>query len=230
MRRFIMRENHEIISIIRKKLNEKQMSISELARRVGMSKSTISRYMNESREFPVNKVNLFAKALNLESDYILGFKSDISIIYNQLTETRQEKVYNFAEQQLKEQNKVISIEETQTVYLNSRLSAGTGILDLDPTDTKEIEHRGYVPKHDLAFMVAGNSMEPSFADGEVVFVEKTPDIYNGQFIAVQINEEAYIKKVYKEEDCLRLVSLNKDYKDIVTCNGDEIRIIGRVIL
>lgn len=227
-----VRKNNEIISIIREKLDEKQMSISELARQVGMSKSTISRYMNESREFPVNKVNLFAKALNLESEYILGFsaKADISTIYNQLEPPRQAKVYDFAKAQLEAQNKVVSIEETQTVYLNSKLSAGTGILDLDPTDTKEIEYKGHVPKHDLAFMVDGDSMYPMFEDGEVVFVEKTPDIYNGQFIAVQINEEAYIKKAYVENSHLRLVSLNKDYEDIIASEDDDIRVIGRIIL
>lgn len=225
-----VRSNDEIIEIIREQLNNKDMSISELARRTGMSKSAISRYMNKSREFPINRINDFAKALNLDSRYILGFNEDITTIYDKLIEPRQKLVYKFAERQLDEQNKVISIEETQTVYLNSKLSAGTGILDLDPTDTKEIEYLGYVPKHDLAFKVCGDSMTPSFKDGEIVFVEKTPDIHNGQFIAVQINEEAFLKKAYKEEDCLRLVSLNDKYEDIVTCNGDDIRVIGRVIL
>lgn len=227
-----MRTNEDIIKIIKQALDEKNMSISELARQVDMSKSTISRYMNKTREFPVNKVNLFSKALNLETGYILGFSTqdDISVIYNKLDTPRQKKVYSFAEDQLEEQNKVVSIEETQTVYLNSKLSAGTGIIDLDPNDTKEIEYNGYIPKHDLAFKVSGDSMYPTFEDGEVVFVEKTPDIYNGQFIAVQINEAAFLKKVYIEDDCLRLVSLNKEYDDIITNGNDDIRVIGRVIL
>lgn len=224
-----MRKNHEIISIIRQSLDEKQMSISELARQVDMSKSTISRYMNETREFPVNKVNLFARVLGLESDYILGFNDKLSIRYSKLEKSRQQKVFNFAVQQLNEQNRVDSIVDTQTVYLNSKLSADTGILDLNPTDTKEIEYSGFVPMHDFAFQVSGDSMSPAFENNEIVFVERTSDVNNGQFIAVQINEESYVKKVYIEDDSLRLVSLNKDYKDIVTSSGDDIQVIGRVI-
>ena len=88
----------------------------------------------------------------------------------------------------------------------------------------------YIPKHDLAFEVSGDSMTPLFEDGEIVFVEKTPDIRSGQVIAVQINEEAYIKKAYIEDNKLRLVSLNKNYKDIIADEADDIRVIGKVIL
>ena len=58
-----------------------------------------------------------------------------------------------------------------------------------------MEFNGYVPKHDFAFLVDGNTMIPTFEDGEVVFVEKTPDIHSGQFVAVQVNEEASIRKL-----------------------------------
>lgn len=209
------------------------MTQSDLAEKLNTSRQSISRY--ETGERKANQDILFELSevlgVNISDFFPTNTKtSSLNLIYDRLIEPRQKKVYKYAEQQLKEQNKVISIEETQTVYLNSKLSAGTGILDLDPTDTKEIEYLGYVPKHDLAFKVCGDSMTPSFKDGEIVFVEKTPDIHNGQFIAVQINEEAFLKKAYKEEDCLRLVSLNDKYEDIVTCNGDDIRVIGRVIL
>lgn len=209
------------------------MTQSDLADKLNTSRQSISRY--EIGERKANQDILFELSevlgVSISDFFPTNTKtSSLNVIYDHLTEPRQNKVYNFAKRQLEEQNKVVSIEETQTVYLNSKLSAGTGILDLDPTDTKEIEYRGFVPKHDLAFEVSGNSMEPSFEDGEIVFVEKTPDVHNGQFIAVQINEEAYIKKAYIEEERLRLVSLNRDYKDIYACGDDDIRVIGRVIL
>lgn len=37
-----------------------------------MAKSAVSRYFNETREFPVNKVDAFAGALNTTSNEILG--------------------------------------------------------------------------------------------------------------------------------------------------------------
>lgn len=222
-----MRSNDEIMDILEAKKNEKDMSISEIARQMGMAKSAISRYFNRTREFPLNRIEDISKILGLDSKYVLGFSDneDITSIYNQLNNDRQVKVYNFAEHQLEEQQRV-----KPTVYVISKLSAGTGIIDLDPTDTEEVEFDGYIPAHDLAFEVTGDSMVPMFKDGEIVFVEKTQDIRSGQIIAVQINEEAYIKKAYIEDNRLRLVSLNKDYDDIFADGTDDIRVVGRVIL
>lgn len=224
-----MRTNDEIMDILEQKKEEKGLSISEIARQLGMAKSAVSRYFNRTRQFPLDRIDAISKILGLDAQYVLGFSDldSLTTIYNQLESSRQKKVHNFAEHQLEEQS---SIKETATVYVISKLSAGTGIIDLDPEDIEEREFDGYIPTHDLAFEVSGNSMEPMFEDGEIVFVEKTEDIRSGQVIAVQINEEAYIKKAYKENNQLRLVSLNKEYDDIFADGNDGIRVVGRVIL
>ncbi|PTJ93601.1 XRE family transcriptional regulator [Staphylococcus simulans] len=68
-----MRTNDEIITIIKTTLKEQNMSLSELARRVGMAKSAVSRYLNLTREFPLNRAEDFAKALHISTEYLLGF-------------------------------------------------------------------------------------------------------------------------------------------------------------
>lgn len=78
-----MRTNEEIIEIIKTTLNENDMSLSELARRVGMAKSAVSRYLNGSREFPLNRANDFANALHISTEYLLGFEKR----HNDETET-----------------------------------------------------------------------------------------------------------------------------------------------
>lgn len=50
-----MRNNDEIITIIKSAMKEQDMSLSELARRVGVAKSAVSRYLNLTREFPLNR-------------------------------------------------------------------------------------------------------------------------------------------------------------------------------
>ncbi|MDU7875135.1 MAG: helix-turn-helix transcriptional regulator, partial [Staphylococcus epidermidis] len=60
-----MRTNDEIITIIKTTLKEQNMSLSELARRVGMAKSAVSRYLNLTREFPLNRAEDFANALHI---------------------------------------------------------------------------------------------------------------------------------------------------------------------
>lgn len=67
-----MRNNAEIIELIKQICNEKRISLSELARRTGMAKSAISRYFNLTRGFPLNRADQFAKALGVTPEYILG--------------------------------------------------------------------------------------------------------------------------------------------------------------
>ena len=69
-----MRTNDEIIEIIFKLKEEKNLSLSELARRLNMAKSGLSRYFNKTRQFPLNRVNEFAKVLGTTPEYILGFE------------------------------------------------------------------------------------------------------------------------------------------------------------
>lgn len=209
------------------------LTLEEVGDIVGVGKSTVRKWeqgmiSNMGRD----KIVSISKALKISPLDILEIEeqNNIYTIYNQLNPHRQTKVYNFATDQLNEQR----VEETPAIYhtvqVYSLLSAGTGIVDLDPTDTTEIELNGHVPPHDLAFEVRGDSMEPVFENGEIVFVKKTQDIHNGQIIAVQINEEAYIKKVYINDDHMRLVSLNKEYEDIIATEQDDIRIVGKVLI
>lgn len=209
------------------------LTLEEVGDIVGVGKSTVRKWeqgmiSNMGRD----KIVSISKALKISPLDILEIeaKDNIYTIYNQLNPHRQTKVYNFATDQLNEQH----VEETPAIYhtvqVYSLLSAGTGIVDLDPTDTTEIELNGHVPPHDLAFEVRGDSMEPVFENGEIVFVKKTQDIHNGQIIAVQINEEAFIKKVYITNDHMRLVSLNKEYEDIIANEQDDIRIVGKVLI
>lgn len=75
-----MRTNKEIINYLNKLKSEQHLSISEIARRVGMAKSAVSRYFNFSREFPLNRVDQFAKAFHVSSEDILGIEKDADIL------------------------------------------------------------------------------------------------------------------------------------------------------
>ncbi|WP_299322025.1 helix-turn-helix transcriptional regulator, partial [uncultured Gemella sp.] len=50
-----MKTNREVVELVKKLTEEQNMSMSELARRVGIAKSAISRYFNGTRELPLNK-------------------------------------------------------------------------------------------------------------------------------------------------------------------------------
>lgn len=109
---FYMRSNSEIVDIIVSLYTEKNWSLSEFARRLEFPKSSLSRYFNKNRKFPINKVNKFAEVLGVTSKYILGINEssdDILDIYNQLISERKKNVFNYAKWQLNEQNKIIEL-------------------------------------------------------------------------------------------------------------------------
>lgn len=214
------------------------MTLEQLGDKVGVGKSTVRKWENGMIEnMRRDNIVKLSKALDIPVTDILGINKndmpeDITTIYNQLNSDRQTKVYNYAQHELEEQNKIIDISEYQEndIYLQSLASAGTGILDLDPTYGEYVPYEGEVPNHyDLAFKISGNSMVPTFEDGEIIFVEKYPNPINGAIMVVQIDENAYIKKVYLEKDNLRLVSLNQDYDDILANGTNNIRIVGKVV-
>lgn len=99
-----MRNNNEIIKIIKQEMNKQNLSLSELARRVNMAKSAVSRYLNETREFSINRAEDFAKALHISTEYLLGFEEEkqqdtIAAHFDKddLTEEEQEEVKKFIE-------------------------------------------------------------------------------------------------------------------------------------
>jgi len=69
-----MNTNSEVVALVKKLTTEQNMSMSELARRVGIAKSAISRYFNGTRELPLNKIEEFASALHTTPNYLLGME------------------------------------------------------------------------------------------------------------------------------------------------------------
>ena len=51
-----MRTPSQVLEVIKKIAQQQELSLSELSRRSGISKSTISRYFDGSRKFPLDKI------------------------------------------------------------------------------------------------------------------------------------------------------------------------------
>ncbi|VTY23880.1 MULTISPECIES: XRE family transcriptional regulator [Streptococcus anginosus group] len=157
-------------------------------------------------------------------------KSEIQQIYDQLHQPRQEKVLTFADKQLKEQkSENSSIAEPLTEYhVFEKLSAGNGYDYMEDRNYDVVFYNKDID-HDFASWVYGDSMEPKFLDGSVALIKDTGWDYDGAIYAVDWDGQSYIKKVYKEKDGLRLVSINDKYDDKFAKWEEEPRIIGKVV-
>ncbi|HGA1413482.1 TPA: LexA family transcriptional regulator [Streptococcus suis] len=238
-----MRTNDEIITLIDEIRREKGMSISELARQVGMAKSGISRYFNKTRGFPLDRADDFAKALGTTSEFLLGVQpiskdNKILEIYNQLEPTRQEKVLDYAEVQLEEQNKVTSIFEVRedsedyiTDYVEGLVAAGHGTFQEDNLHMEVRLRASDVPeKYDTIAKVAGDSMEPMIKDNDLLFINVTSKVEINDIGIFQINGKNFVKKLKRDYDGRwYLQSLNNSYEEIYLNEDDDIRTIGEVV-
>ena len=240
-----MRTNEEIISLIQEEAKKKGMSMSELARRVGIAKSTMSRYFNKTREFPLNKADDFARIFNITPEFLLGIqkenkeKPEILTIYNQLEEPRQEKVLDFANAQLDEQesSKVASIfekvsnEDYIIDYVEGLVAAGHGTFQEDNLHMEVRLRAEDVPEeYDTIAKVAGDSMEPLIEDNDLLFIRVASQIDVNSIGIFQVNGKNFVKKLKRDYDgSWYLQSLNNSYEEIHLTENDDIRTIGEVV-
>ena len=83
--------------------------------------------------------------------------------------------------------------------------------------------------HDFASWISGDSMEPKYQNGSVALIRETGFDYDGAVYAVVCNNQTYIKRVYQEEQGLRLVSINPKYRDIFLSYDEDPRIVGIIV-
>ena len=200
----------------------------ELSKAIGISPSTMSDYMN-LRSNPshgvIQRIADYFGVLksDIDTTYKIGQNSDLMTIYNQLTPPRQTKVYEFAEYQLDEQ------ENGKTVLIYGQTAAGEPIEY--GQDIIHEEATSYIPDGaEVALVINGNSMEPRFKDGSIVYYKKQPTLETGELGIFEIDGAVTFKK-YKpnyEDETIHLVSLNQDYEDMIF-PGNKVKVLGKVI-
>lgn len=156
-------------------------------------------------------------------------KSSIQTIYDELKPPRQVKVLNYAEMQLKEQENEVSeaIQLYSYDYYDHPASAGTGQY-LNDVRVERIELPVDVDA-DFVIPIKGDSMEPDYHDGDLVFIQTSVDLNNGVIGVFNYNGDAYIKQLVIDKDQAYLHSLNPAYKDMPITPDTDFRIIGEVV-
>ena len=205
------------------------MSQIEIAEILGINKSSYSSW--ESGRAKPNQKNLAALADILDVD-ITYFESEYNIVNNflQLSPDNQVKAEEYVEELLLSQqaSNIIPLFSVQ-VLSDIQLSAGIGEGFFDEFETETVytdeEQYGY----DIAAWIEGDSMEPVYKSGEVALIRSNGFDYDGAVYALSWNDSIYIKKLYRDQDGFRMVSLNKDYPERFIPYEDEPRIVGLVV-
>ncbi|MCY6372539.1 transcriptional repressor LexA [Clostridium ganghwense] len=119
--------------------------------------------------------------------------------------------------------------EMVSIPIVGKVTAGEPILAVENIEDTFPIPLSFIPSNKELFMlnISGESMiDAGIMDGDLAILEKTNYAENGDIVVALIDNEATIKRFFKEEDYIRLQPENKTMSPIIvdTCN-----IIGKLI-
>ena len=155
---------------------------AEFAKKIGVATSTVGMWESGSRRPDYDMLKLVADALGVSMGYLLG------------------------EQQLIDPSTIVQV----PVVASVRAGFDGGIQE---------EHLGTEPAFGIKnadefryVRVQGDSMLPQIEEGDLALVHLQRDVQSGDLAVVIVDgEDAMIKKLVKEKDCVSLVSINPNY-------------------
>jgi len=208
---------------------ELKMTQKDIADQLGISYQAYSAWERGVKEPSKEKVSQLEKILQVPKGYFTEI--EIVRLYNVLSNKGQNQVVQYARDlvQKEKTQQVISVSENLYEYhVYEKMSAGIGALVYDDRDY-DIVYFDEELAHDFASWVSGDSMEPKYHNGSVALIRETGFDYDGAVYAVVCNNQTYIKRVYREEEGLRLVSINPKYKDIFITYDEDPRVVGIIV-
>lgn len=208
---------------------ERKMTQKDIADQLGISYQAYSAWERGVKEPSKEKVSRLEQLLKVPKGYFTEI--EIVRLYNTLSNKGKNQVVEYARDLVqKEKNQqVISVSENLYEYhVYEKMSAGIGASVYDDRDYDTV-YFNEVLAHDFASWVSGDSMEPKYHNGSVALIRETGFDYDGAVYAVVCNNQTYIKRVYREENGLRLVSINPKYEDLFISYDEDPRVVGIIV-
>ena len=117
------------------------------------------------------------------------------------------------------------LEPISIAYYHQLASAGQGeyIFDDLPTDTIRICRTAEAENADFVLRVRGDSMEPTISDGDLLLIQKTPELKIGDIGIFIDQHDCYVKELGADG----LISHNKKYPLITSASG--VMCVGKVL-
>ena len=208
---------------------ELKMTQKDIADQLGISYQAYSAWERGVKEPSKEKVKQLEQILKVPKGYFTEI--EIVRLYNTLSNKGKNQVVEYARDlvQKEKPQQVISVSENLYEYhVYEKMSAGIGSSVYDDRNYDTVYFNEELA-HDFSSWVSGDSMEPKYQDGSVALIRETGFDYDGAVYAVVCNNQTYIKRVYREENGLRLVSINPKYKDIFISYDEDPRVVGIIV-
>lgn len=186
-----------------------------------MSKGDIIRRLRESKGMTLDEVGSF---VGVSKQTIYKYETGI------ITNIPSDKIEKIA--------RILGVEEAvimgwdkkdvvKSIPLLGRIAAGVPITALE-----NVEDWFELDNHldaDFVLMIKGDSMNGAcIYDGDYAFFKQCKTLENGQIGAVFIDNDKTVKRFYKTNGTVTLLSENPNYAPIVLTSGD-VRILGKLV-
>lgn len=207
---------------------ELKLTQKDIADQLDVSYQAYSAWERGVKRPSREKVQQLELILNVPKGYFT--EVEIVRLYNSLSDEAKDQALSYVRNLVQKEHckNVISIPEKLYKYhVYEKMSAGVGTSIYSDQNYDIVYFDEELP-HDFASWVSGDSMEPTYPNGSVALIKQSGFDYDGAVYAVVWNSQTFIKKVYREEDGLRLVSINKNYKDIKISYDENPYIVGKI--
>ena len=178
---------------------------SDIAKELGMSKATLSAWMNGTRTPKMPKIDMLCAYFGVK-------RSDI----------------------MEPHSKPLPRPATRIPVLG-RVAAGIPIDAIeDILDWEEITPAMSVSGEFFGLRIKGDSMQPRIVEGDTVIVRQQSDADSGDVVIVQVNgDQATCKRLAKYASGISLISFNPAYEPMNYTNEEidalPVTIIGKVV-
>lgn len=191
------------------------LSLEDVAKELGVNKTTVMRYESKSIEkMPIDVIPPLAKILKCSPEYLMGWEEE------NLTEVK------------------IEFDDYFPLHYSTNLSAGNldELLDSEPDAVVYVPITFQMKRNRLhAFKVNGTSMNNVIPDGSIVIAESVTALDNlkdGTIVVAWVNGTATVKRLYTSEHQITLMpdSTDKSHQPImIDTDINTVSVIGRVI-
>ena len=178
----------------------------DFAKMLGVSQATVSGWESEKYQPDRDALIKMASYFDVSVDYLIG-NSPVK----------------------KEKKKGVQVPVLGDVRAGYPMEAVENIIDYEEID-EEMARRGEF----FALRIKGDSMEPRFAEGDVVIVRKQETAESGDIVVALVNgDSATIKKLKRHQNGITLMPTNPTYEPMYYSNEEimelPVTILGKVV-
>lgn len=227
--------------VIRRRRTEKGFNQPQLAALIGVNKNAVSNWEAGRTRPDINTLPVLCAALEMSISDFFGSEAASGALspeeqrrlsgYRHLNESNRQIVVRMIDAMLEvqeQEKRTFVAENIRRLFRNAyKTAAGTG----NPLESGRRGSYEYlyadplVDQADEIITVTGNSMEPTFYDGDMLLVQHAQEIRVGEIGIFVADGDGYVKEYHEDG----LHSHNPAYPVLKFTEDDNVRCIGRVL-